>query len=144
MNGSNSLMLYLSALNSSRNGSYLDLLNNVRFKQKLMGYYLMTVLPFESVSSKGCDSQPAKPPPEPSVVTQKTYPSYCGLQMTGSDDKMTLSVMNAFWWAGVHLSFSEIDCRACLYAPLRAFHPFLGISICRFLIRSMRGVVIQA
>ena len=63
---------------------------------------------------------------------------------TGSDDKMTLSVMNAFWWAGVHLSFSEIDCRACLYAPLRAFHPFLGISICRFLIRSMRGAVIQA
>ena len=76
MKGSNSSMLNLSAANSKRNGSYLDSLGDVRFEQKLMGYQRVMVLPLESDSLNGWDSQPARPSPEPSVVTQKGRPSY--------------------------------------------------------------------
>ena len=143
MYSSNSSMLNLNAANSRRTGSYLASLGDMCFKQKLMGYHLVTFLPFLSVSSKGCESQPARPSPEPSVVILNRRPSYWGLRTTGSDDKITLSMTNAFWCSKIHLSFSEMDCRAHLYAPLHAFQPALGISICRSLIRSVRGAAIR-
>src|SRR6202030_2519205 len=93
-----------------------------------MGCHRATSLPLLSVDVNGCDKKPANPCIETSVITQNGRPSYCGVCSRGSSDSKHFNVTNAFCCSALHLSLSEADASALLYAPFLAFPGLLGFS----------------